>query len=1135
MRNITNAFRRELYNDNRAYVCTVTIQLTDNTELTVDESQIWQNGLVINDNVSNESSFSALGSVIVNSGTLILNNIYDDFSSYTFDKAKVVISVGLEIDGVLESVKLGTFTVDNTNYNGALITLYCLDNMHKFDKPYSGSSLVYPATLQAIVTDACTNCGVLLQTTTFPNYNITIADRPIDEAITYREVISYAAVLAGCFARCNADGKLELKWFDITSLESAYEDMEDNEFDPEVIYADGNPVTVHYLTSLSSQDVSTDDIIITGVRIITSATTIESTDTSHLYGNEGYVISIEKNPFITESNVAAIGAYLQNLLVGLSFRKATISHLNDPSIEAGDTALVFDRKGNIYPILVTNTTFNISQYQRTISAAETPVKNSAVQYTEITKTEVESKKLVQQEKTLREQMGDDLTDAINAKAGMYETRVQEQGGGYTYYMHDKPLLADSTAVIKVTNEAVAVTPDYQAQTPTWYGLTVDGNFIANIMSVIGIDFDWGTGGTLVLGGQNNVNGSLTIKDASNNVIGTWTNTGINAQEGKIGGWEIDNYALLYSRTVEITGGTLQEYTNLDYYSVTGFTAKHTSSYEQSGYNLFSSGVAELYTIDAHYDYAPRLDVYQQFGTRKRGTEVNAGGVRFYDIGGTSEYNFTLTKDVKNTVTNITRSGTTFTATRLDGTTFTFTQQDNNSVTGVKGNAESAYRTGNINLTPANIGALALTGGTLTGTITLAGSNINLGTNSTATNNSGDIVWLYGNGTEKMRIWTDDVYTAKKGPNYKVYDASGTELYSGQLVITDGTGASGKWGINITGHADGDLALTGGTISGVLTINGGPQSLMVQASDTSERYIRVKNSVGNILLDVDTNGNHGLYSSTKSSWLLYANSSANSTNSTLYIPRPVSITGSLSLSGGLLSGGATSWNQSIQHNYIGGDGTIQLFNATQPRIGFNYNNSTANAITLYHDGSKMVCSGAFTAVGTLTGYDYSGSSHVMVGSAADSSHRVAYLYHQNATTVRVYGQAGGGSYTTYTTLTGSSSSDIRLKRNVADTEIVNALSVINQIEMRSFDWLPGWRDYTHQPIGMIADQIEKLDSRLVIGGGYDPDGEPNYKVIDDHYLSCYLTKGVQELCDKIEMLENENKKLMTLVNKLLERI
>ena len=39
-----------------------------------------------------------------------------------------------------------------------------------------------------------------------------------------------------------------------------------------------------------------------------------------------------------------------------------------------------------------------------------------------------------------------------------------------------------------------------------------------------------------------------------------------------------------------------------------------------------------------------------------------------------------------------------------------------NVTGIKGNAESSYRTGNVNLSSANIGALSTTGGTLTGNL-----------------------------------------------------------------------------------------------------------------------------------------------------------------------------------------------------------------------------------------------------------------------------------------------------------------------------------------------------------------------------------------------------------------------------------
>ena len=93
-------------------------------------------------------------------------------------------------------------------------------------------------------------------------------------------------------------------------------------------------------------------------------------------------------------------------------------------------------------------------------------------------------------------------------------------------------------------------------------------------------------------------------------------------------------------------------------------------------------------------------------------------------------------DIKAAVTGLSISGRTITWTKADGTTGTLTTQDTtysaatqstnglmsaadkkkldgiasgaqvNSVTGVKGNAESTYRTGNVNITPANIGAAA---------------------------------------------------------------------------------------------------------------------------------------------------------------------------------------------------------------------------------------------------------------------------------------------------------------------------------------------------------------------------------------------------------------------------------------------
>ena len=51
------------------------------------------------------------------------------------------------------------------------------------------------------------------------------------------------------------------------------------------------------------------------------------------------------------------------------------------------------------------------------------------------------------------------------------------------------------------------------------------------------------------------------------------------------------------------------------------------------------------------------------------------------------------------------------------------------VTGVKGNSETSYRVGNVNITPANVGALALTGGQLTGELQTSSNIVPTTTNS----------------------------------------------------------------------------------------------------------------------------------------------------------------------------------------------------------------------------------------------------------------------------------------------------------------------------------------------------------------------------------------------------------------------
>ena len=106
-----------------------------------------------------------------------------------------------------------------------------------------------------------------------------------------------------------------------------------------------------------------------------------------------------------------------------------------------------------------------------------------------------------------------------------------------------------------------------------------------------------------------------------------------------------------------------------------------------------------------------------------------------------------------------------------------------------------------------------------------------------------------------------------------------------------------------------------------------------------------------------------------------------------------------------------------------------------------------------------------------------------------------------------------------------SSDIRLKENVTETEVVNATSVVNQIKLHSFDWKterePSDR---HWKIGVIADELEEIDPRFTLPGtgGYNMDGSVNAKTVDTFYMMGYLIKTIQELSAEIDELKKQIK-------------
>ena len=168
MKNISNAFKRALFYNKRDYIALADITLTDGTVLHLTNDEIWQGGYSREEAISEDENFTVLGSAIINSATIIINNISDKFSEYTFEKATVQLHEAMEFTDETpsrtESLYAGVYTVEDTKYNGATIKLSLVDNMSKFDRPYSESSLSYPATCDSIIRNACSVCGVTLQT-----------------------------------------------------------------------------------------------------------------------------------------------------------------------------------------------------------------------------------------------------------------------------------------------------------------------------------------------------------------------------------------------------------------------------------------------------------------------------------------------------------------------------------------------------------------------------------------------------------------------------------------------------------------------------------------------------------------------------------------------------------------------------------------------------------------------------------------------------------------------------------------------------------------------------------------------------------------------------------------------------------
>lgn len=499
--------------DNHFFTARIICTLKNGTQLKFDETNLRADGVKISDAVSGTNNFE-IGTAITNQLTLSIYNENDAFSDYDFTNAEIKTRIGLKLESGIEWLKKGVFIASDPTTTPDVITIKALDNMSKFDKVYDGK-LTFPATLQKIVQYCCLQCGVALADSLFDNYTYEVHTNPLkaSENVTYRAIIAYCALLAGCYARCNRDGKLELNWYDRTAFDNIVDggifDITDKNNYQSGSELDGGNFTDYssgdeydsgnfvddlpywHLHRFSSLSVNTDDILITGVRVTAADSENETGDIkgeTYLCGAEGYVIDISGNPFIEAGRAKEIAEYLATKVVGMKFRAFDANVEGNPAWEAGDAVVLTDRKGNSYYSYITNVSYNIGNYANISCGAEPAERHSADRYEEINKIVSDIKKNAQKELTKYEKFLEQLNSLATNAMGYYETQEKQNDGSTIMYMHDKPDLKDSTVVYKKTIDGFFWSKDGGR---TWTsGIDKDGNAVLNVIAATGIRGDW---------------------------------------------------------------------------------------------------------------------------------------------------------------------------------------------------------------------------------------------------------------------------------------------------------------------------------------------------------------------------------------------------------------------------------------------------------------------------------------------------------------------------------------------------------------------------------------------------------------------------------------------------------------------
>lgn len=461
MINVSESFRKKI-SEGDPVIEEVDITFSDGTVKTVNK-EILNSGNDIVDGVDG-SSFP-VGQTVCKSCQLALDNSQDQWKNYYFYGAKLRVKLKMELDnGTVETIDRGTFTVTTPEEYGEDVELTGLDDMYKANKTYT-TSLAFPQDAYVVLEDACESCGISLGVSSGSMEYSSFQIQSIPDGVTFRNVIGHIAMLESANARIDNNGYLQFVKWDFSNNDNNLYKLKDY---------------------VSSPTLSADDIVITGIQI-------KNGNDSALYGKAGYVLEFE-NDLLQPEQLKTVSEMIGSNLVGTSFRSMEGETLYNPLLEFSDVTKTYDRNGNVYVTPLTYVASALNGKTTVKTQADSPIRGSSNYSSDSSKTLIQAKRLVNEERSAREEAIKKLQESATDSSGLYETPVLQEDGSTITYLHDKPTLAESKIVIKFTAEAIAVSNDGGKTYP--YGFVLTGKMITDKLYAAGINADYINAGKL---------------------------------------------------------------------------------------------------------------------------------------------------------------------------------------------------------------------------------------------------------------------------------------------------------------------------------------------------------------------------------------------------------------------------------------------------------------------------------------------------------------------------------------------------------------------------------------------------------------------------------------------------------------